>query len=110
MRGRCSPEQRAACPLTRCLGSDLHHQAYPSSQYETKTEKRWRELPFNTVQLARCVHEAIHSSGYIPRKPAHEDMLSEIWSSEIPERAMLEQDKQIFLGEINLLREPEDIA
>jgi hypothetical protein len=109
MERTCTPEQREACPIRRgCRGEDVHHLAYPANQYTSAVEKRWRELPENKVKLARCLHEAIHYSGYFPVKPDREDMLGEVWGQD-KSRAQAEQERQLFIGRLALDR-PEDIA
>lgn len=111
MWGRCSAEARAACPLVQgCVGSDTHHFAFPANQYRTSVEKRWRELPINKEQLPRCVHNAIHSAGYVPEKPPRTEMLQEVWSQEIPYRAQDERLTQLALGQAMLKHIPEDAA
>lgn len=96
-RGICSPDDRASCPLGRCAGSDLHHLEFPSNNYTSKVEKVHRDQPFNKVQLPRCVHRAIHASGYVPQKPEHSVMVDEIWDKG-SERAELERERQIAIG------------
>lgn len=109
-RGRCTPEQRAACPLMMCVGSDTHHLAYPANQYRTRIEKQWRELAFNKEQVPRCLHNAIHASGYIPEKPSRDEMLDEIWREGRPMRALEERLTQLALGQALLQETPGDAA
>lgn len=97
MRGHCTPEQQERCPLYQHF-QDTHHLAYPRSDYRTGVEKRWRELDFNKVSICRGLHNAIHESGYLPEKPTREEMLTEIWTKDIPERATREADLQQFIG------------
>lgn len=97
MRGLCSAEQKQSCPLVQCLGSDTHHDRYPAHDYKTKIEKTYRDQPFNKAQLPRCVHQAIHASGYIPEKPSRDTMLQEVWDNG-SERAAEELERQIAIG------------
>jgi hypothetical protein len=107
MRDNCSAEQQAACPIMQgCVGNDTHHLAYPANQYRTKVEKRWRELDFNKEELPRCLHNAIHSTGYVPEKPDRTTMLSEVWGNNT-DRQTAELHKQLFLGELALSRDGE---
>lgn len=104
MRGLCTAEQKAACPLMQgCVGSDVHHLAYPANQYRSRVEKQWRELEFNKEQLPRCVHNSIHASGYLPEKPERETMLHEIWGADTG-RPAAELHKQLFLGNLAMER------
>lgn len=96
-RGKCSPEQRRACPLAKHF-TDVHHTQFPASDYKTKVEKEWREQPFNKVQLCRSVHNAIHATGYIPDKPDRELMVEENANGGTPLRAMVETEYQILIG------------
>lgn len=99
MRGHCTAEQKAACPLmkSRCF-SDTHHLAYEAKDYSTKVEKEWRELPFNKVQLCRAVHDAIHASGYKPEKPERAVMLAEL-ADMTSFRALQERTTQLAIGQ-----------
>lgn len=103
-RGLCSAEARANCPIMQgCVGSDVHHLAFPANRYRSRIEKQWRELDFNKEQIPRCLHNAIHSTGYIPDKPDREEMLQEIWGADTG-RAEAELSKQLFLGELAMDR------
>lgn len=108
--GACSPEQRADCPLLQCVGTDKHHTEYPANAYRTKVEKTFRNLPFNKLQIPRCVHNAIHASGYVPEKPTRDEMLSEIWNNDAenpPSRSMVERETQLLIGRSALGTPPE---
>ena len=96
-RGICSPEAQGACPLMKCLGTDLHHLEYPARRYKTKVEKTHRDQPFNKVQLERCAHNAIHASGYVPEMPSREVMVQEIWDKG-SQRAEDELQRQLSIG------------
>lgn len=76
-RGKCTPEQMEVCPLRRHF-SDLHHTYYPRSEYRTKVEKEFRELPENKVQLCRNEHQEIHATEPDPVKPSREYMIAAI--------------------------------
>lgn len=97
-RGRCSPEARAACPLMRrkCF-SDSHHLYYEARHYQTKTEKDFRELDVNKIQLCRAVHDAIHASGYMPEKPAREDMIAALDGDRV--LSLEERTTQLAIGQ-----------
>jgi hypothetical protein len=99
MRGLCTAEQKAVCPLVKCLGSDNHHLEYPAARSHTKVEKAWRELSFNQEQLPRCLHQAIHASGYLPERPSRAEMVQEIWAEEVPYRALEERMVQLAIGQ-----------
>lgn len=74
--GICPPESQSACPLRRCRGTDTHHLYFERREYGTKTEKDFRELEAAKYIGERCVHEAIHASGYHPDKPDRADMIT----------------------------------
>lgn len=97
MRGHCTPEQKALCPLYEHY-TDTHHLVFPRNNYQSGIERRWRELDFNKENICRGLHNAIHESGYIPEKPSRDEMLSEIWAKEVPERAIRERSLQEFIG------------
>lgn len=96
-RGLCSPEQQGACPLIKCRGTDRHHLAFPDSAYRSPIEKEWRVQPYNKIQIPRCVHNAIHASGYRPDKPSRQEMASEIWEQG-SQRAAEELNRQLAIG------------
>lgn len=85
------------CPLSKPY-SDQHHLAYYRPDYISRVERQWRELEFNKIDICRCLHNAIHTSGYVPDKPSREVMLQEIWAKEVPERAIREAELQEFIG------------
>lgn len=95
--GLCSAEQVAACPLQQHL-TDTHHLAYPRRQYVKGIDKLWRELSINKIQICRALHNAIHASGYIPEKPAREEMAQEAWLGALTERSIGELDHQLEVG------------
>lgn len=77
MRGECTPEQKADCPIRKHF-SDTHHIYYPASNYRTLVEKEFRELPENKVQLCRNEHNERHATEEIPVKPSRDEMLQAI--------------------------------
>ena len=46
-----------------------HHLVWPKHWYLTETEKMYRQLPCNIVQLGEEVHKLLHTHGFSPRKP-----------------------------------------
>lgn len=97
MRGICPAEAQAACPLMKCRGTDTHHAFYPANAYRSHIDKTWREEPFNKIQIERCVHNAIHASGYVPERPPREVMAQEIWEGG-SQRAAEELQRQLTIG------------
>lgn len=67
------------CPLKKHF-SDSHHLYYPSSDYQTRVEKDYRELPHHKVQLCRNEHQEIHASQEPPTKPDRAEMVRAIAS------------------------------
>lgn len=100
-RGECTPEERARCPRLRrgqeCF-VDKHHIDYPKNDYQTEIEKRHRGDPANQLDLPRCIHNAIHASGYVPEKPAPDVMREELACHGMPARAVAEQHRQFNIG------------
>lgn len=78
-RGECTPEQIAECPLYVHF-TDTHHLYHPASNYRTKIEKKYRELPSHKVQLCRNEHNEIHATQEAPTKPDRNEMLRAIAS------------------------------
>jgi hypothetical protein len=54
--------------------SDIHHLYFPRREYRSPTEKRFRELSENKVQLCRQDHDDLHAVTDIPEKPDLEIM------------------------------------
>lgn len=99
MERRCPDNVRAVCPLAQanhCF-SDTHHLQYPRSAHHGQFEREWRNEPFNKVELPRCLHNAIHASGYIPEKPDRQTMVIE-HDTGTSIRSMHEREYQIGLG------------
>lgn len=100
MKTKCTEEQKAACPLFRKEHfADTHHLVYPASEYKDKLGEAWRERAFNKVQTARCLHNAIHASGYIPERPERDQMLHEVITTDVPRRAIEERTRQLAIGQ-----------
>jgi hypothetical protein len=72
MRDKCF-KQSNYCPLKKPY-SDTHHLFFPASDYQTETEKQFRDLEINKEQLCRCVHNALHRFEEPPKKPSEETM------------------------------------
>lgn len=53
--------------------SDLHHSFWPSPDYTSPVENKFRELPENKVQTCRDEHDQIHEADP-PLKPSLEVM------------------------------------
>jgi hypothetical protein len=96
--GACTPEQRAACPLSNHY-TDTHHLAFPRRDYNKGVDKQWRELSINKLEICRGLHNAIHATGYEPGKPSREEMAQEIWLGAITTRAVDELDHQLTIGQ-----------
>jgi hypothetical protein len=76
MRRPC-PFESEGCPLSNTVDGcfvDTHHKQYPRSAYRTPTERRFRELDENKVDLCRAVHNEIHATEPAPIKPSLEVM------------------------------------
>ena len=65
------------CPLKKPF-TDRHHLFYPRSAYRTPIEKAFRDLPENKVDICRCLHNYLHRTEPIPKKPSREEMLEAI--------------------------------
>lgn len=48
---------------------DVHHLFFPRRAYTTPTEKQFRELDENKVQICRALHDEEHALWEIPDKP-----------------------------------------
>lgn len=71
----CSPS--VDCPVrqfARGCFEDVHHEYYPRSDYVTKLEKEFRELPDNKTKMCRAQHNERHATEQPPEKPSVEDM------------------------------------
>lgn len=70
------------CPYYGECYSDLHHTMWPSPDYTTPIENKFRELPQHKVQTCRWEHDQIHE-GEPPTKPPVEFMEEAILMSGI---------------------------
>lgn len=53
---------------------DLHHEAYPKSDYRTGLEKRFRNHVMNKVIMCRAMHDEEHAQRLIPKKGTPAEM------------------------------------
>lgn len=95
-RNRCTPEEKAVCPLFQHF-TDQHHLAFPKPRYATTIERHWRGLPDNKIDVCRAVHDAVHYSGYVPEKPARQEMADDLWQGE-SEWGQRERGVQLEIG------------
>lgn len=62
----------------------VHHLYWPSPDYQTKTERFFREMHANKqFNVPRCEHDEIHATQEAPEKPSHDFMRGFILSSEV---------------------------
>lgn len=75
MREAC-PNENEDCRYFNGIGcfKDRHHKYYPANNYNTHTEKTFRNLPENIELMPRCLHDAIHADESAPIKPSLEVM------------------------------------
>lgn len=80
----CNPD--VYCNLRETIGcfEDIHHEAYPKSQYRTTLEKEFREHVMNKVLMCRMIHNEEHAQWLIPRKAEPSEMrnLMEVYDAE----------------------------
>lgn len=72
MTHRECPNPQPDCKYAQLKGgcfSDEHHLFYPRYEYTKPTEKLFRELPENKVQICRREHDEIHATEEPPKKP-----------------------------------------
>jgi hypothetical protein len=55
---------------------DIHHEAYPKSEYRTALEKRFRNHVMNKVLTCRALHDDEHAQNLPPRKATPKEMQS----------------------------------
>lgn len=67
----CKYRDTDQCILT------THHIFWPAFEYATRTEKQFRQLETNKMELPRCEHDQEHLMP-APPKPPRSFMLSEI--------------------------------
>lgn len=73
---RCPPDEVTACPLRDTAEGcfiNRHHLYYPSTEYRTSVEKRFRNLGENVITLCAFKHRLLHLEKP-PRKPDIEVM------------------------------------
>lgn len=61
------------CPIYELEGEcyeDKHHLYWPSSEYTTSLEKRFRRLGENVVTICRYLHNTEHALTDKPEKPS----------------------------------------
>lgn len=69
-----------SCPFQPRCASNEHHTYYPSTEYTTPIENRFRNLGANLVQL--CMYEHVQEHRYDPpEKPSKEEMIRAIEES-----------------------------
>lgn len=72
----CSPE--IPCKYReegRCF-EDIHHEAYPKSEYRTALEKKFRNHVMNKVLICRALHDDGHAQNLPPKKASPAEMRS----------------------------------
>lgn len=57
---------------------DSHHIFHPRADYRTPTEKRFRRLPCNVVQIDKITHRLLHQYTKPPQKPPVDVMVQAI--------------------------------
>lgn len=62
---------------------DIHHKYWPSSNFRTRIEKQFRQLPENKEITCRERHDQIHATESEPIKPSRDAMLRAIAESAI---------------------------
>ena len=70
----CNPETPCKYREEDDCFEDIHHEAYPKSEYRGQLEKRFRECALNKVLICRAVHDDIHKQDLPPRKPSEDTM------------------------------------
>lgn len=71
-RERYSCSQEIPCRL-RADGlcrEDIHHEAYPRTDYRTTLEKKFRNYVLNKVLICRALHDDEHAQHIPPVKPS----------------------------------------
>lgn len=75
MEGPPSPcDEVTACPYAEsgCF-TDSHHLYWPRNEYQTKTERKFRNLGENVITLCRFKHDLLHLEKP-PHKPDFQTM------------------------------------
>lgn len=80
-RGPCN-ENYEGCPyVDEGCYSDVHHLYWPSTDYTSKIDRKFRNLPANKERVCRFAHDLIHLTQDPPEKPYREDMSDAIIES-----------------------------
>ena len=53
---------------------DIHHEAYPKSEYRTALEKKFRNHVMNKVLTCRALHDDEHAQQLPPKKGTPQEM------------------------------------
>lgn len=78
MSRRECPDPRPDCRQRKPYADD-HHRFYPASDYNTPTERKFRQLDDNVVRgICRCVHELLQIKAP-PEKPPVEEMRQAVY-------------------------------
>lgn len=62
--------------------TNIHHLYWPASAYQTKLERRFRELPCHKVEMGIEAHALLHRHHRPPRKPDGGEMFNIIQAHE----------------------------
>jgi hypothetical protein len=109
MSHKACPFSGEPCPAVERYGghyTDEHHLYYPRSFFKSQLEQDFRNLDVNKIDIPRCLHDAIHASGYLPNKPSRDAMLLALNGYD----SAHEVERQTLLGNIVLYGLPEDAA
>lgn len=91
-----TPEGIPDCPYFKTkqsCHSDVHHQYWPSSDYNTTLEHVFRNLEENKIEVCRRIHEHIHRTERPPAKPSREEMFAVVDAAVTEERVVLSVGK-----------------
>ena len=58
-----------------CDPTNRHHLYWPSGEYKSGVEKRFRQLGENIVEMCRDEHVDLHATTQPPDKPSRNEML-----------------------------------
>lgn len=73
----CPPEMRERCPIFELEGEcyeDKHHLYWPSSDYNGRVDKEFRQLEVNKMDICRWLHNTLHAVALPPEKPTRSVM------------------------------------
>jgi hypothetical protein len=68
----CPAANTPVCPIYQQEGEcfeDRHHKYWPSDEYSSRTEKQFRQLEVNKVDICRWLHNTIHAVALPPEHP-----------------------------------------